>query len=416
MTYNSKSSFSSLLASFAVAFFIDIKCINYIMRAMLNIDEEGGFMSLLYIIVSISLLGISLLQKNSIFKIDKYVVFILVFILAWYQYTDAMIGVPRVPFLILGVFTLVAFITPSIVQINPKTYIKAVMLLPSLGVLYSSNIFSTQDSASETISMQISYAFLVPVMATIIYLKKYYRQESRFWKRIGGLSVFINAIYGYQILSLGSRGPFLCIISLLIYFILFKKREDGSGVIIKKSNASLIMILVFFTSLFLIDILTFLSSSLHSFGIDLNVINKNIRMIAEGDMSNGREYIAGLTIQEFTKNPIFGYGLDQFENNTGIGYPHNFVLQILYDGGLFFFVILLIPVIYKLYTKIKTCDENEYFLIPFFFFVSVPGALLSADLWYNERLWIFFGVVFASHFIGNMPNENKACVKYGFLL
>lgn len=412
MTYNSKSSFSSLLASFAVAFFIDIKCINYIMRAMLNIDEEGGFMSLLYIIVSISLLGISLLQKNSIFKIDKYVVFILVFILAWYQYTDAMIGVPRVPFLILGVFTLVAFITPSIVQINPRTFIKTVMLLPSVGVIYSSSIFSLQDSTSETISMQISYAFLVPVMATIIYLRNYYKLESRFWKIIGGLSVFINAIYGYQILSLGSRGPFLCIILLLIFFLLLKKEEEGFGVKIQKNRTIIIMILVFFSSLFLMETLTFLSTTLHSYGIDLNVINKNIRMIAEGDISNGREYISSIAIQGIIENPIFGYGFDQFENNTGIVYPHNFVLQILYDGGLFFFVLLLVPVTYKLYIKIKTCDEIEYLLIPFFFFVSVPGALLSTDLWYNERLWMFFGVVFASNFFGNMSNDSKVCVKY----
>lgn len=406
MTYN-KLSFSSFLASFVLAFFVDIKCINYILRAMLNIEEDGGFMTLLYIVVFIALIFVSLLQKDNLSKINKYVIFIVIYILAWYQYTNNFIGTPRVPFLYLCVFTLVAFFAPSIVKIDFKTFIKSVILLPFLGVIYSSSIFSTQDSANNTISMQISYAFLVPVMATIIYLKLYYKQESYLWKIIGVLSIFVNSIYGYQLLSYGSRGPFLCIISLLLYFVLLKK-SDGLGVRLQKNKSLIILILGYVMSIFLLETLTIISYTLHAIGLNLNVVDKNIRKIFEtGDISNGREFLAEFTIIEITKNPTFGYGLDQFQNNTGIIYPHNFVLQILYDGGLIFFTILLVPIICKLYKRIKLCDENEYYLIPFFFFISVPGALLSSDIWYNERLWIFFGVVFASSFVGKTSLHNS---------
>lgn len=365
---------------------------------MVNVEEDRGFMPILYSIIGATILFVAIIQKTSLSKINKYVIFISLFIVAWFQYTNMTIGVPRVPFQFLCVFTLLAFVAPSIVQINPKTFIKSVMLLPSIGIVYSSSIFSTQDSANDTISMQISYAFLVPVIASIIYLKLYYKHENRNWKIIGALAVLINSLYCYQMLSFGSRGPFLCIISLLLYFVLVKKR-NGSGVRLQKSKSLFILILFFFISIFILETLTLISSALHAVGLNLNVIDKNIVKIHEtGDISNGRDYIAGLAVQEIYKNPILGYGLDQFENNTGIVYPHNFILQILYDGGLVFFSLLLVPVIYKLYKRIKTCDENEYSLIPFFFFISVPGALLSSDLWYNERLWIFFGVIFAPYF------------------
>lgn len=401
MNYSGNCSFSSFFGSVLFAFFVDIKCINYILNAMLgtNSEEEGGFLVTLYIAASVFLIITSILQKNSVFRINKYVIFLILYILAWYQYTNAVIGVPRIRYITLCMFTLVAFISPSMVQINPKIFIRSVMLLPLMGVFYSSVIFSIQGGQNELHYMPMCYAFLVPVLATIIYLINDYKQDSSFWKIIGMVSVSINFFYGYKILTLGPRGPFLCIISLLLFYFLFKKKE-GLGIKIQGNKTILIIISGFFISAFLWEISTYLNSTFHFLGIDLNAINKNIELSRAGDMSNGREFISGIAIKGFIENPIFGYGFDQFENNTGICYPHNFVLQILYDGGLLFFFLLLVPVIYKLYVRMKTCDINEYMLIPFFFFISVPGAMISSDMWLIERLWIFFGVVFASHFIG----------------
>ena len=410
MTFKDK--ISSFLASIAVAFFVDIKCINYILKAMFNFEEEGGFMPILYLSVIIVLLFVSLLQYKYLMKTNKYVIFILLYILAWYQFTTNVIGVPRVPFQFLCVFTLAAFLTPSIVQIDPKIFTKCVMLLPLVGVFYSKTIFSIQDSVSNTLSLQVSYAFLVPVIATIIYTKFYYRQENYIEKAIGLFAVSVNLIYAYQMLSYGSRGPFLCIISLLLYFIVVKKCS-GNGVKLQKNKTLLVLIVGVFVSIFFIETLTFVSSTLHTLGLNFNVIDKSLQKFAEiGNISNGRDIIAGITIKGILEKPLFGYGMDQFENNTGIVYPHNFVLQILYDGGMFFFILFLVPIIYKLYKRIKVCNENEYFLIPFFFFISVPGALLSTDLWYNERLWIFFGVVFASNFISKNICRKTCPAKY----
>ena len=400
MRYSSSFSFSSFLASFLVAFFVDVKCINYILMAITSsdIEEEGGFLMPLYIAVFVILIVVSALQKNNMFKMNKYMFFLILYILAWYQYTNAVIGAPRIRFLTLCLFTVVAFMTPSMVRINPKTFIKSVMLLPSIGILYSSRLFTITNNAYETLFMPICYSFLVPVLATIIYLKNYYKEEKLSWKILGMISVLINAFYGYQILSFGPRGPFLCIVSLLLFYILFKKRE-GLGVKIQENKTFLVVILAIYVSAFLLETLTSLNSLLNFLGVDSTVLTKSIGMMAEGDITNGRNYISGIAVKGILDNPIFGNGFDQFEKNTGIAYPHNFVLQVLYDGGLLFFLILLVPVLHILYVKMKTCNVNEYILIPFFFFISVPGALLSSDMWFVERLWIFFGVVFAPNFI-----------------
>ena len=209
MTYNIKCSFSSFLASFAFAFFVDIKSINYILRAMLNINEESGFMSNLYLIVIIVLLLTSLLQNNNLFKINRYIIFIVLYILFWYQYTNAVIGAPRVPFLYLCVFTVMAFLTPSLVQIDVKTTLKYIMVLPVLGVFYTDRIFESYNKDFDTISMMVSYAFLVPVLANIVYYRKFFKEDTRKERVLFGVASISNLFYLYQLIARGSRGPIL---------------------------------------------------------------------------------------------------------------------------------------------------------------------------------------------------------------
>lgn len=392
-------SFATVLASVAVGFFVDIKCFNYILIALLNTNEESGFMSTFYVLIAGLLIAISYLQRNKLSSINKYVLFIVALIFLWYQYTSQTIATPRVPFLFLCVFTITAFVIPSMVSIDAKTFIKSVMLWPVIGVFYISRIFSIEDSDTETISIQVSYAFLVPVIATIVYLKNYYSTERPIQKLIGFVTVLVNLIFCYKMVSYGSRGPFLCIVTLILYYAIFKK-SDGYGVTVNKNKTILFTSGFMLVSSFLIEFLSVVSGLLHALGINLNVIDKSLRKVAEsGDITNGRDFIYGIATDGILDRPIFGHGMDQFENNTGIVYPHNFILQVLYDGGIVFFSILLVPLLVKLIKRIRTCNYEEYSLIPFFFFISVPGALLSADLWYVERLWLFFGVLFATNFV-----------------
>ena len=80
-------------------------------------------------------------------------------------------------------------------------------------------------------------------------------------------------------------------------------------------------------------------------------------------------------------------------NNLGFVYPHNFLLQLLYDGG----ILLTIPVIYLVVGGIlnwyKFCSEDEFTVISALLLMSVPGALFSGNLWENNRLWLSFAAL-----------------------
>ena len=156
---------------------------------------------------------------------------------------------------------------------------------------------------------------------------------------------------------------------------------------------------------FFIPILEVANSILNDAGISVNFINKFISLDQDNDITNGREIVYSMVIDDIIKNPLLGGGMDLFDfYYPGMNYPHNFLLQILYDGGLLLFVILVIP----LYRGIKrfwvSCTHDEYAVYTALFFGSVPGAMFSGNLWQNGLLWMLFGALLSNTFV---YNKNK---------
>lgn len=392
-----KKSDTILLVTIALAFFINIKGVNIILGAMLGLNEESGFMSILYSSNIIFMYAFSL-YIYGIRNLNKKVIIYISVFLAWYFYTKSFIQEPRISITFFMVFTISAFLIPSIAKVDVKLLLLAIMIIPSIGVFYTSKVFSTEGSFNETISMTASYAFMVPVVATILYWWFYYKYDGVYMKTIVILFSMINMVFLYKILSFGSRGPFVCILMVFFVLFLFNKKEE-TGINVNKIRLSIMTLVVALFSVSFMWIIAYTNDLLKGMGLSFNVVDKFIRMDQGGDWTNGREYISEIAMAGIADSPIFGHGVDQFENNTGISYPHNFILQILYDGGIFFFMIFLIPLAMMLVNKLKKCNIDEFVLTVFLLTISVPGALASADLWNNERLWIFFGYLFSTSFV-----------------
>jgi O-antigen ligase len=208
-------------------------------------------------------------------------------------------------------------------------------------------------------------------------------------------------------MTLGSRGPFFCIVSLVIFHWAVKKDENGKLRWNLGKNLTIGMGILAISTFFR-DVMFSLTTLLHWFGIYLNVIDKFVRKAVEtGDMSNGRKMIYAKCMEEIPEKPFFGHGMDLFEHNTDFIYPHNFILQIFYDGGLMLTLILLVPVIWYMIKKIRFGSYETYSMTIFLLFVSVPGALMSSDLWQNERLWLFFGAMLSTSFIYKAKRKYK---------
>lgn len=146
------------------------------------------------------------------------------------------------------------------------------------------------------------------------------------------------------------------------------------------------------------DLLGALHGLLASRSLSVRFIDKLLALHREGDILNGRKacYRAaweGIFAGAFPM--LFGHGISTFAANTGMVYPHNFLLQLLYDGGLLLFCLVAIPLAWRAVGTLRRCECNTWMLFLLLFCSAVIRALFSADLWKQELLWFFFGILLA---------------------
>lgn len=378
---------SILLALFACAKFLNL----IVLSAYPSL--AGKFMTAMYIVVLSLLLYTGLIrQRRNILRLAPSHILILLLCVLWYLFTYIFVDIPSVSFPFFFIFTLSSFIIPGIVYFNARIFLLTLMIIPSIGVLYLDQLMLNLVLESGTFSLGASYAILIPVIANLVYVKFYYMKESFCIKILLLPFMGVNLYYLVQMAVLGSRGPMLCVV-LLLASLLLVKVDKNSAITIRTGRAFIFICFAVIIALAFKPFLIMLSNFLASFDVTLNVVDKFLIMDGYGDMTNGRKVISDITWEAISRSPFWGYGIAQFENNTGIIYPHNFVLQFIYDGGFIMASCVMIPIIVAINRKIRVLQLDNIACLLFFAFASVPGALFSGDLWQSSMLWMFFGYV-----------------------
>ena len=137
--------------------------------------------------------------------------------------------------------------------------------------------------------------------------------------------------------------------------------------------------------------------------MEVTFFEKFLNLAKEGDVSNGRNDIASIAIKGFLSSPFWGNGMDSFNANTGLAYPHNLFLQLLYDGGLLLSAVIILPILKKIKRTYLNCSYDEYTVYTFLLMCSVPGSMFSMDIWSNGVLWFAFGSLFVKKIL--LANE-----------
>lgn len=382
--------------SFLVATFLDIKTINaYITKGA----EEGGYMAKLYLLAIGGTLLLSLFKKN-IKTLPTVSFFIPLFLCISYLFTIVIYGPPRVSPVFFGVFTIASFLIPLVVEVNVRYTLKLMMALSAPAILWINQIFIFQAFYMETISMGLCYAFLTPIAASIVYMFCFFKSESIIQKILSIGLFIINIFFLLYLFLYGSRGPIVAVFLLLITLLIVRVPKDGIGIIFSKRRLR-ICIIAFVTLIGLgFTIFYSLSDFLTSRGINVYFIEKMITVAEAGDVSNGRNQLYEWSFADFCQSPFWGRGVDRFSANHNVdSYPHNFILQILSDGGLLLFFILFVPIIKKVRYLMKSCNIERFAILITLFFASVPGAMFSGDLWECCNLWFLFGAILSNRLI-----------------
>lgn len=400
LTKTKKLPISIIVTSTLVALLADVKVINLIFASKdADNSEVIGIMGGLYPAVFLSIVFVVLVSGRLILHYSKSLIFLVVYICLFYYYTKNLIGDPWTKFTVLLAYVLGSVVTPSITKVDAKIFLRGVMVFPSIGIFRIENIFAPVKDWADSISMHTSYSFLIPIVATIVYFCFYLRDDKGVTKIIMIGFSLINGVFLWKIFLHGSRGPLLSIVLLIVFLLVVKKNRNSLGVSFSGGKFSfLLMVLLIFLASYVFFFQTIVDL-LAGLGIQSHALDKILLLYEEGDISNGRLELNTITINGIIENPFWGNGFDRFNANTGMLYPHNFLLQLLYDGGVIYFFVVLTPIVMGLVRLFKKCNYGEFAVLVCLMFSSVPGAMFSNNLYSSNLLWMFFGYTLSKSFV-----------------
>lgn len=236
-------------------------------------------------------------------------------------------------------------------------------------------------------AMTWSYA-VFPCMAVSMAHFVFFRKEAMF---IFKLMYIPCLLMFFRYLSEANRGALVSLI-MLIYLLVIKTPNTQTMTMRNKKALNVFFIILIAVALiFYEEIITFLYNIIEKYDIDLYAIKKMYRGIREDNITNNRDELYSYAWNGFLSSPLFGHGVGGFSVNHG-GWPHNFILQILYEGGLILFSAIIIPlvrIIYFFITDEKVSIE-DYVLFVCFFSTSIPRLLFSTEVWNTQGFWMLF--------------------------
>ena len=372
------------IGNLAVAVFLNCQFVRSFLDAIIPSFTAHGIR---FVIIVSAVLFLLSIRKLS-FRIGD--VLIPVVVVLYYLITSILFpGKSAVTFFEVFSYVIMPFLLVML-DIDIRKIVKWTLIITAPVILVSDQIF-THTLKANAITMLLSYSVLFSSACGLSYLLYYRRYDRRPVRILFIILCIPQAYYTYEMVLFGSRGPALSLLVLLVLILFFKPKNNNDYVNRRFSTFAVFVSIAFaLIAVFFEDILMWTNDFLIRHNIVFRSIIKSIRLYQEADLSHGRIAFYITALQGFVKSPLFGHGFDVFYANTGFIYPHNFILQLAYDGGIILLLFVLHPVIRS---SIRIFGKRNYsLLVPWIllFSSSVVGALFSGDLWMRYNLWFFF--------------------------
>lgn len=192
----------------------------------------------------------------------------------------------------------------------------------------------------------------------------------------------------------GSRGPLLSIISIafLTYGSIYLR--DGGVKLWRKVMSIFAFLIAFLLLLVTFDQFLILIENIFSiFGLSLSKSRTLIKFLnGTGSSGSGRDLIWNFAIEHFN---FVGHGAFSDQYLMGVGnYCHDFFIEVIFDFGYFFGIILIACFLYTVFIIIKQGDTQEIYSA-FIIFLSyfVGRLILSGTFWTNTYFWMLIGIM-----------------------
>lgn len=174
------------------------------------------------------------------------------------------------------------------------------------------------------------------------------------------LGVF-HFMRGYKISKARSFFGLLLILTALYCVVLTNRR--GSALII----VALVMLFVYWHwtdllsrfLLLLAVVLAFAFSVWNQMEITASIVDKTSKLLMEGDITNGRIEIWRQSLPLIWNRPVFGHGIDTYNNLIGYSSAHNSYIQSFVELGVLGSIVFFAPYIYGLVKSIRALGVSR---------------------------------------------------------
>ncbi|SDB26582.1 O-antigen ligase like membrane protein [Ruminococcaceae bacterium FB2012] len=244
-------------------------------------------------------------------------------------------------------------------------------------------------------SMTFGYKMLLPCL---VFISVGLNQKKVFF-------IVLGCIAAGEILMLGSRASFLCVLVYLLLFIIFIRSNEIEYR--KKIQFFIIIIIIsVLIVLFYQQILEAIGSVFESIGFSSRTIQRIINgSIAEDPI---RHSIYDMAIEKIQNNWIVGYGMlsDRYFFGT---YCHNMFLEIFMQFGLIVgagIILLLFINIFKGFFIKQNSDFKQFFIV--FFSCSIVRLMVSYSFWDDSNFWIMLAIL--KHLLEKNKMTKESCI------
>lgn len=275
-------------------------------------------------------------------------------------------------------------------KFEPKKVIDYSCYFVPLTLFIQNDLFKIHGNFDQ-MEMGYSYAVVHLCVACIIELI-FYRKENK-----GNIYLNICTLIGIyltiKLFFLSTRGTFLSIITTLLLFYITNFDEYGT---IKKHSSKTICIFIAVAVIVinLDNILGAINSFILHFGNILPAaLKKTLDAFNSNDLSHGRDEISTFTWKYILNKPIFGYGTQSFRYYNGhYAYPHNCVLQLLFENGILGSIYILINLAKRMFLTIfpkGVLKKDEILAKQLIMLAAIPMLFFSNEMWTTPAFWMF---------------------------
>ena len=246
-----------------------------------------------------------------------------------------------------------------------------IVLLLSVGVVNLGFQFSLGKY-----SMGFGYSCLVPWL----FIMMEFMQKPTFKQGVFAIVIFM------AVMSLGSRGPLVGMFAFVIIAFVKINHENKKDVRIAIGFLAGIIFLLFSNSIFI-----WLYNYLYGIGI-----NSRTLALLSYDIGHksGRDKIYAFFLKEIFSHPFAIHGING-EQALGYNYPHNMVLELLYQFGIVFGGLIIVAIAIRAIKILKASHINKdakQQMEIIFLCASLPSLMISGTLWTQSNFWTWLAV------------------------